>query len=111
MSNATKTIPQILRENLCTAFNFLNLLLAAALAAVGAWKNTLFMIVILINTAVGIVQEIRAKRQIERLTLLAQPNVRGARSKCPKLHSVSAAQARAAERYGGAGGAVPVSLL
>ena len=73
MGNATKTVPQILRDNLCTVFNALNLMIAIALAAVGAWKNILFIFIILINTAVGIVQEIRAKRQIERLTLLAQP--------------------------------------
>ena len=75
MNNATKTIPQILQENICTVFNLLNLMIAVALAAVGAWKNILFIFVILINTVIGIVQEIRAKRQIERLTLLAQPTV------------------------------------
>lgn len=75
MNNATKTIPQILRDNICTVFNLLNLMIAASLAAVGAWKNILFIFIILINTAVGIVQEIKAKRQIERLTLLAQPVV------------------------------------
>ena len=75
MNNATKTIPQILRDNICTVFNLLNLMIAVALAAVGAWKNILFIFIILINTAVGIVQEIKAKQQIERLTLLAQPVV------------------------------------
>ena len=75
MNNATKTILQILRENICTIFNLLNLMIAVALAAVGAWKNILFIFIILINTVIGIVQEIRAKRQIERLTLLAQPLV------------------------------------
>lgn len=75
MNNATKTISQIMRDNICTVFNLLNLMIAASLAAVGAWKNILFIFIILINTAVGIVQEIKAKRQIERLTLLAQPVV------------------------------------
>ncbi len=75
MNNATKTIPQILRDNICTVFNLLNLMIAIALASVGAWKNILFIFIILINTVVGIVQEIKAKRQIERLTLLAQPVV------------------------------------
>lgn len=75
MNNATKTVSQILRDNICTVFNALNLMIAVALAAVGAWKNILFIFIILINTVVGIVQEIRAKRQIERLTLLAQPLV------------------------------------
>ena len=62
---ATKTIPQILRDNICTVFNLLNLTIAIALAAVGAWKNILFLLVILINTVMGIVQEIKAKRQIQ----------------------------------------------
>lgn len=75
MNNATKLIPQILRDNICTVFNMLNLMIAIALAAVGAWKNILFLFIVITNTVVGIVQEIRAKRQIERLTLLAQPTV------------------------------------
>ncbi len=75
MNNATKTNLQILRDNICTVFNLLNMMIAIALAAVGAWKNILFIFIILLNTAVGIVQEIKAKRQIERLTLLTQPTV------------------------------------
>lgn len=70
-----KSVPQILKDNICTVFNLLNLLIAISLAAVGAWKNILFILVILVNTAVGIVQEIKAKRQIERLTLLSLPKV------------------------------------
>lgn len=46
------------------------------LAAVGAWKNILFIFIILINTAVGIIQEIKAKRRIEKLTLLSLPKVK-----------------------------------
>ena len=63
-NSAVKTIPQILKDNVCTVFNLLNLLIAIALAAVGAWKNMLFISVTLINTAVGIIREIKAKRQI-----------------------------------------------
>lgn len=77
MNNSViKTIPQILKDNICTVFNLLNLLIAISLAAVGAWKNILFIFVILINTAVGIIQEIKAKRQIERLTILSLPKVK-----------------------------------
>lgn len=75
MNNAVKTIPQILRENICTSFNLLNLMIAAALVSVGAWKNTLFFLIVLLNTVIGIVQELRARRQIMRLTLLNQPMV------------------------------------
>lgn len=74
-NNATKTIPQILRDNICTVFNLLNVLIAVCLAFVGAWKNMVFILIIIINTVVGIVQEIKAKRQIEKLTLLSLPNV------------------------------------
>lgn len=75
MNKATKSVARILKDNICTCFNLLNVMIAAALAYVGAWKNLLFIVIILINTAVGIFQEIKAKRQIERLTLLAQPSV------------------------------------
>lgn len=68
MNNAAKTVPRFLRDKICTGFNALNLMIALVLAAVGAWRNLLFIFIILINTTVGIVQEIRAKRQIERLT-------------------------------------------
>lgn len=54
MNNATKTIPQILRDNICTLFNGLNLVIAVALAWVGAWKNILFLLIILVNTAMVI---------------------------------------------------------
>ena len=77
MNNSViKTVPQILKDNICTVFNLLNLLIAIALASVGAWKNILFISVIMVNTAVGIIQEIKAKRQIEKLTLLSLPKVK-----------------------------------
>lgn len=75
-NSVVKTVPQILKDNICTVFNLLNLLIALSLAMVGAWKNILFILVILLNTAVGIVQEIKAKRQIEKLTLLSLPEVK-----------------------------------
>lgn len=75
-NSAIKTIPQILKDNICTVFNLLNLMIAICLAAVGAWKNILFILVILINTAIGIIQKIKAKHQIEKLTLMSLPKVR-----------------------------------
>ncbi len=75
MNNATKTISHILRDNICSFFNLLNFLVLCSLVAVGAWKNTPFFLVIVLNTAIGITQEIKAKRQVERLSLLTQPAV------------------------------------
>lgn len=80
-SNIVKTIPQILKDNICTVFNLLNFIIAVSLAMVGAWKNIFFIFIILINTAVGIIQEIKAKRQIEKLTLLSLPEVKVFREK------------------------------
>lgn len=47
MNNAAKTVPRILRDNICTGFNALNLMIALVLAAVGAWRNLLFIFIIL----------------------------------------------------------------
>jgi len=69
----TKTIPRILRDNIVTPFNILNLFLAVLVLLTGSWKNCLFMGVILSNILIGTVQEIRAKRVIDALSLIAAP--------------------------------------
>ena len=69
----TKSVGQIIRTNLCTFFNFLNLVLALAVILVGSPKNALFVGVIFCNTVIGIVQEIRAKRVIDKLSLISAP--------------------------------------
>ena len=63
----TKSTGQILRDNICTLFNLFNLLIAVALALVGAWSNVLFMAIIVLNTVIGIVQELNAKRLVDKL--------------------------------------------
>ena len=72
----TKPISRILRDNLLTLFNFINIALALVVVATGHYKNMLFMLVIIINTTIGIVQEIRAKRAIDKLSLLSAASVR-----------------------------------
>lgn len=69
----TKSIGQIIRTNCVTFFNFLNIGLAAACFAVNSWKNSTFALVILANTLIGIIQEIRAKKVIDKLTLVSAP--------------------------------------
>lgn len=69
----TKTTGQILKENICTLFNLLNVLIAIALICVHAWSNLFFIFVIALNTSIGIIQEIKAKRLIEKLSLLSAP--------------------------------------
>ena len=44
------------------------------LAYVGAFKNLLFITIVMTNTVVGIIQEIKAKKQIEKLSLQSRPH-------------------------------------
>ena len=61
---------QIMVHNICTLFNLVNILFFIAILAVGSVKDTLFMVIVAANTAIGIIQEIRAKRAIDSLSFL-----------------------------------------
>ena len=75
-ANPGKSVWQIIAGNLFTPFNLLNVALAACLALVGSWRNMLFMGVVVSNTVIGTVQELRARATIRRLTLLNAPQAR-----------------------------------
>lgn len=66
----TRTYKQIIRENTLTFFNFLNLVLLILVLMVGSYKNAFFVGIIIINTLIGIAQEIRAKKTIDKLAIL-----------------------------------------
>lgn len=69
---ASRSIREIIIKNTMTLFNFLNLALAVVVVAIGSYKNTLFILSVFINTGIGIYQEIKAKRIIEKLSILKQ---------------------------------------
>ena len=69
----SKSIKRIVLENLITPFNILNFVLAVMILIVGSYKNLLFMGVIICNIFIGTVQEIRAKKTIDKLSLIAEP--------------------------------------
>jgi len=69
----TRTEGKIVRDNLLTFFNFIFVALAAALFFVGSYKDAAFLMVALANTAIGVIQEIRSKRAVDKLKLLAAP--------------------------------------
>lgn len=71
----TKSIPCIVREHLMTLFNLINLLMALALVLVNSLKNALFFGVVVCNVAIGIFQELRAKRATDKLSVLAAASV------------------------------------
>ncbi len=70
----TKTVPQIILSSTFTMFNFVNFILALAIILVGSYKNLLFILVALANTLISIINEIRAKRTIDKLKLQAEQN-------------------------------------
>ena len=70
----TRTYKQIVKENTLTFFNFLNLVLLVLVLMVGSFKNAFFVCIIIINTLIGIAQEIRAKKTIDKLAILKKNN-------------------------------------
>ena len=66
----TKSYKEIFLNNTITFFNILNAALLGLVIFVGSYKNTLFILVIIINTIAGIYQEIKAKRTLDKLSIL-----------------------------------------
>lgn len=75
MSSITKTKREIIQENVGTLFNLLNLLIAVLLGVVGAWSNMFFILIIIANSLIGILQELHAKKLVDDLSLLITPSV------------------------------------
>ena len=74
----TKSVRKIVFDNLFTLFNGLNLLLAILILTMSKgrnWNNILFMGIVFFNLFVGIFQEIKAKKTIEKLSLISAPKV------------------------------------
>lgn len=70
----TKSVKEIFFENIFTFFNLLNLLLAVPIFLTGKFKNALFLAVAILNSAIGIIQALRAKRALDKLTLISSPH-------------------------------------
>ncbi|MTV82831.1 cation-translocating P-type ATPase [Secundilactobacillus folii] len=76
----TRSVQQIFRDNLLTWFNLINVILGALVLLTGSYKNELFLGVAIFNTAIGIFQEIRSKRQIDKMSLLSESTYKVIRS-------------------------------
>ncbi len=75
-ATTSRTIGQIVRSNVMTPFNALLGTLFVVILLTGAVQDALFGIVLVANTAIGIVQEVRAKRTLDRLAVLTTPRAR-----------------------------------
>lgn len=71
----TRSVKQIFRDNLLTLFNLINILLGGLVLFTGSYKNLLFLGVVIFNTGIGIFQEIRSKRQVDKLALLSEAQI------------------------------------
>ena len=67
----SKSVKELIIENLCTLFNLINLVLAILVILTGSIKNLSFLCIVVLNTGIGIVQSWRSKRMVDKLTLLA----------------------------------------
>ena len=71
-----KSTLQIIRENVFTLFNLLNFTLGFLVLLTGAYQNALFLGVVFFNLSIGVVNQLRAKRAVEKLSLLSKVQVR-----------------------------------
>jgi cation-transporting ATPase E len=72
----SRSFGQIVRANVFTRFNALLGTLLVLVLATGAWQDAAFGVVLVVNAGIGIVQEVRAKRSLDRLAVLSAPHAR-----------------------------------
>lgn len=70
----SKTTKEIIHENIFTYFNLIFAVLTLVLCLVGAFRDLTFLPVIIANTLIGIIQEVRAKQILDKLTMLHAPH-------------------------------------
>ena len=70
----SKTTKEIIHDNVFTYFNLIFAILALLLCIAGSFRDLTFLPVIVANTLIGIVQEIRAKQVLDKLTMLNAPH-------------------------------------
>lgn len=75
-SDSSRSLISILRGNLFTLFNMVVGLCFLTLLILGQWKDALFGLVVVSNILIGIVQEYRSKRALDRLAVLHAPRAR-----------------------------------
>src|SRR5713226_2942588 len=75
-NRSSRSVGEILRANILTRFNAILGSLAVVIVLTGSLKDALFALVLVANTAIGIVQELRARATLDRLVVLAAPSAR-----------------------------------
>lgn len=76
VSKTTKSYAQIILGTAFSFFNVLCFIVAGFLISVGSWKNLTFLVVIVANIIISIIQEVKAKKTVEKITLLTTPTAK-----------------------------------
>lgn len=87
----TISIKKIIYKNVFTIFNLLNLGIAFCIFLVHSYKNLLFMGIVLCNTIISIIQEVHAKKTIDKLNVIAMKKIlvlREGNEKLVSIHSI-----------------------
>ena len=69
-----KSYGAIIGENLCTFFNMVWAIVSVVLIAIGSFSNLTFLAIVIPNILIAIIQEIRAKRTVEKLSVTTEPH-------------------------------------
>lgn len=75
-----KSVKEIIRSNTLTYFNLIFFIIAVLLCVVGSFRNLTFLPVVIGNSLIGIFQEIRAKKTLEKMSILNAPHAVAIRS-------------------------------
>lgn len=73
-NGVSRTMGQIIRSNVFTLFNGIILAAMVVVLLTGQWKDAVFGFIIIINTGIGVVTELKAKRTLDRLSILVASN-------------------------------------
>ena len=74
-NNLSKSYKEIIKQHVFTLFNGINVVLAIFVFFTGSYRNMLFMITVILNMLIGLFQEIRSKRMLDKLSLLNQTKI------------------------------------
>lgn len=74
-ASVSKTYIKILKEHVFTFFNMINVVLAVLVIFTGSYRNMLFMLVVIFNMIIGLIQEIRSKHKLDKLALVHQQKI------------------------------------
>ena len=72
----TKSIKRIIYENFFTLFNIINIILAICILCVKSYINMLFLLIVIINTAISTIQQIHSKKVVDKLSIVASPKAK-----------------------------------